>query len=177
MEPLLRSRFPTPTAETALHIPSGLSASSIVSLKAEHIDAYRTGHAFKYATHQWDCFQEGIWNWNLMAYANGIMAWVDRKDGHVVKSLDLKTGQEWYVFFRGNTFCSVAIRVIGHLPRAKSSFTLQNCVAIWVKCHVPTAKGLLWSLTMSHFSALHQETDTLTLKSALGRSYQRPGLE
>ena len=94
VEPLLRGRFPTPTAETSLHIPQGLSENSIVSLKAEHIDAYRTGHAFSYARYRWDCFQEGCWNWDPMAYADGILAWVDTEDGHLVKSLDLKTGEQ-----------------------------------------------------------------------------------
>lgn len=94
VEPLLRSRFPTPTAETALHIPEGLSADSVVSLKAEHIDACRTGHAFSYARHVWDCFPHGLGNRRQLAYANGVMAWVDTTDGHIVKLLDLKTGQQ-----------------------------------------------------------------------------------
>ena len=94
VEPLLRSHFPTPNAEKTLLILKGLSENSIVSLKAEHVDACRTGHAFTYARHEWDCFPEGVENWNQLAYADGVMAWVDTTDGHVVKVLDLKTGQQ-----------------------------------------------------------------------------------
>lgn len=94
VEPLLRCRFPTLTADTSLHIPKCLSANSIVSLKAEHIDAYRTGHAFSYARYQWDCFKDDDWDCNPMAYADGILAWVDTDDGHLVKSLDFKTGEQ-----------------------------------------------------------------------------------
>ena len=94
MQPLLRSSFPTPTAETALRIPEGLSANSIVSLKAEHIDACRTGNAFSYARYERDSFPEGVWNWHHSVYADGVMAWVETIDGYIVRLLDLKTGQQ-----------------------------------------------------------------------------------
>ncbi|CAD6580983.1 MAG: hypothetical protein ASARMPREDX12_000322 [Alectoria sarmentosa] len=93
MEPLLRSWFPAPIADTALHIPDGLSESSILSLKAEHIDAYRTGHAFSYMTYSWSCFLDDL-SLDLVAYADGIMAWVDKTDSHSVNLLDLKTGEQ-----------------------------------------------------------------------------------
>ena len=93
LELLICNWFP-PSTDTDLHIPDGLSASSILSLKAEHIESYRTGHAFTYAMHEWDCFPDGL-NINLVAYADGVMVWVDTTDSHLVKSLDLKTGEEW----------------------------------------------------------------------------------
>ncbi len=99
MEPLIRNWFSKPASNTALHIPDGLSTSSVLSLKAEHIDAYLTGHAFTYAVHEWDCFPSLPYCSSLVpefvAYADGIMAWVDTTDSHSVQSLDLKTGQEW----------------------------------------------------------------------------------
>ena len=93
VEPLLRTWFPAPIADTALHIPDGLSESSILSLKAEHIDAYRTGHAFSHMTYSWSCFLDGL-SLDLVAYADGTMAWVDTTDSHSVNLLDLKTGEQ-----------------------------------------------------------------------------------
>lgn len=98
VEYLLRHWFPAPAADTALHIPHGLSESSILSLKAEHIDAYRTGHAFTYASRKLNCFPDNSdprTVADLVAYADGIMAWADTTDSGFVKSLDLRTGQEW----------------------------------------------------------------------------------
>lgn len=91
MEPLIREWFPPPSADTDLHIPDGLTASSILSLKAEHIDAYRTGHAFTYASYEWNCPLHSTQTY-LVAYADGIMAWVDTTDSYSVNSLDLRTG-------------------------------------------------------------------------------------
>lgn len=99
LEPLICDWFPAVSADVALHIPHGLSASSIQSLKAEHIEAYLTGHAFTNANHEWDCFPDVAGPGKLLphfvAYADGIMAWVDTTDSPFVKSLDLRTGQEW----------------------------------------------------------------------------------
>ena len=94
MEPLLQHWFSTPAANTALHIPDGLSTNSILSLTAEHIEAYRTGHPFSYARHKWSCRQHPK-NPDLVAYADGIVAWVDISDSYFIKLLDLRTGQEW----------------------------------------------------------------------------------
>ena len=94
MEPLLQHWFSTPAANTALHIPDGLSTNSILSLTAEHIEAYRTGHPFSYARHKWSCRQHSK-NPDLVAYAAGIVAWVDTSDSYFIKLLDLRTGQEW----------------------------------------------------------------------------------
>ena len=92
---LLRIWFPTSTVDTALHIPKGLSTTSVTSLKAEHINAYCTGQAFAYARYDsWDGFNMRLWL-NSVAYADGIMAWIDSTDSDVVKLLDMKTGQKW----------------------------------------------------------------------------------
>ncbi len=99
MELLIRNWFSKPATNKTLHIPDGLSTSSVLSLKAEHIDAYRTGHAFAYAIYEWDCFPHYQYCSSLalgrVAYADGVMAWIDTADSHSVKSLDLRTGQEW----------------------------------------------------------------------------------
>ena len=106
VEPLLRDWFPEGGAHLCLQIPKGLSPESITSLKAEHIDAYRSGHAFTYARHAWNSSANYL-RPELVAYADGIMAWVDRSQ---VKSLNLKTGQEWsFLPETGNEILAIAI--------------------------------------------------------------------
>ena len=91
---LMRDWYPQPGIESDLHIPAGLSAERVASLKAEHIDAYRTGNAFKYAKLSCEDLSQSI-DSNRLAYADGMMAWVDETDPECVRILDLKTGQEW----------------------------------------------------------------------------------
>ena len=97
MQLLLQSWYPTQTPDTPLHIPQGLSENAILSLKAEHIDAYRTGHAFSYTTYDWNSFWNSYdygFNPRRVTYANGVLAWADTTDGGSVRSLDLKNGHE-----------------------------------------------------------------------------------
>lgn len=91
---LLQDWYPKRDVDQSLQTPTGLPAESVASLKAEHIDAYRTGHAFSYARHEWDCFARGL-DRDLVAYADGVMAWVDTTGSHFVKLLDFKTGEKW----------------------------------------------------------------------------------
>ena len=60
--------------ETALRIPEGLSTQAMRSLKAEHIDAYRTGLAFSKMSHTWDQPHELIPG--TISYTGGTVAWV-----------------------------------------------------------------------------------------------------
>ena len=90
VEPLLRDWYPKRDDNQGLQIPDGLSADSVAALKAEHIDAYRTGHAFTYAMYWSDAKFPNPYR---MAYADGIVAWIEDDDSSV-RSLDLKTGQE-----------------------------------------------------------------------------------
>ena len=89
----LRDWFPKGDVGLGLRIPEGVSSESIASLKAEHVDAYRTGHAFSYASHEWDCFTD-TFTPRHAAYAEGVMAWVAGKHSSQVKTLDLKSGQK-----------------------------------------------------------------------------------
>ena len=93
VEPLLRSWFPKGDVGLGLRFPEGISSESIASLKAEHVDAYRTGHAFTYATYEWDCFTYDFAP-GYVAYAEGFMAWVAGEQSSLVKTLDLKTGHQ-----------------------------------------------------------------------------------
>ena len=92
-ELLLQDWFPKCYGDQGLKIPTGLSTKSVASLKAEHIDAYRTGHAFGYARYEWDCAYD-LRN-KIVAYADGVMAWVDTTNSHFVELLDFQTGEKW----------------------------------------------------------------------------------
>ena len=86
-----------------------MSSESIASLKAEHVDAYRTGHAFSYASHEWDCFTYYCPP-RQVAYADGFMAWIAGEQFNQVKSLDLKTGQKGsFLLENGTTIDKIAI--------------------------------------------------------------------
>ena len=94
LEPLLRDWYSKFDAERNLQISAGVSAESVAAIKAEQIDAYRTGHAFRFARYDWGRDSDNM-ELSRVAYADGVMAWVDPTDCGLVKSLDLRTGQEW----------------------------------------------------------------------------------
>ena len=93
MNSRLRDWFPKGDVGLGLRIPEGVSSESIASLEAEHVDAYRTGHAFSYASHEWVCFSYAFTPRHA-AYAEGVMAWIAGKTASQVKTLDLKSGQK-----------------------------------------------------------------------------------
>ncbi len=78
--------------ETPLRMPEGTTPQPVTSLKAEHIDAYRTGLAFSKMAYKWDVpptVAPGA-----IVYTNGILAWI----GHMrreVLVLYLETGAKY----------------------------------------------------------------------------------
>ena len=96
VEPLLRDWFPKGEVGLGLRIPKGVSSEFITSLKAERVDAFRTGFAFSSATHEWDHRDRfgDSYGPGRGAYAEGIMAWIDQKQFNQIRTLDLKTGQK-----------------------------------------------------------------------------------
>ena len=134
MESQLRDWFPKGDDGVGLWIPEGVSSESIASLKAEHVDAYCTGHAFTYASHTWDCCDcDSLLG--QVAYAQGVMAWIAGDHHSLVKSLDLRTGQK-RSFLSGDRTLLVALAMSSSMVVALS---LEGC-------HV-------WSLTSgeNHF--------------------------
>ena len=97
MERLIRWWYPR--GDTDLCISDGLSIEAVINLKAEHIDAFRTGHPFSKSTlvgvpdHSPTPPVGGI------AYARGVLAWIhpdpsgrfSRSIGRSIETLDLKT--------------------------------------------------------------------------------------
>ena len=93
IDSLLRWWYPGP--ETDLCIPNDLSVEETMNLKAEHIDAFRTGHPFSKST------VNGVSDYlhapliTRIAYARGILAWInpDPSDRitRSIEILDLET--------------------------------------------------------------------------------------
>ena len=68
-------RFWYPEAEANLEVPEGLPASAVSSLRAEHVDAYRSGNAFSVLVNVWN-FPTRPSPAAKVAYANGYVAWI-----------------------------------------------------------------------------------------------------
>lgn len=85
---LLRSWYPG--SETP-GVSDGLSARKAAWLNAEHVDAYKGGKAFSMKTWTFEPYTDGL-DCELVAYADGVVAWTDATNSCVCRSLDLKTG-------------------------------------------------------------------------------------
>lgn len=86
---LLRSWYPD--SDIPSGVPDGLSAREAASLNAEHVVAYKRGNAFSMKTCAFDSSTDGL-NADLVAYADGLVAWTDATDCCICRSLNLKTG-------------------------------------------------------------------------------------
>ena len=79
---LLRFWYPKHEACSQLAVPDGVSPSAASSSIAEHVDAYRTGSAFSMLKGFWRiASQESIGA--HVAYANGILAWIDHRNDEI----------------------------------------------------------------------------------------------
>lgn len=80
VDALLKWWYPNPDSEKLpSDVPEGLSLEAAASLKAEHVDAFRTGRPFAMMTHDLRCFPKGL-EARHIAYADGVFAWIDRTD-------------------------------------------------------------------------------------------------
>ena len=70
-------RFWYPGAEAKFEIPRDLTASAASSLRAEHVDAYRSGQAFSTIVCPWELADRHSITKNV-AYSNGWIARIDR---------------------------------------------------------------------------------------------------
>lgn len=109
IDSLLRWWYPRP--ETDLCIPKDLSVEAIMNLKAEHIDAFRTGHPFSMSTvdDAPDYVPDDLPppTINRIAYAHGVLAWInsDPSDSiaRSIVTLDLKTHLRRYFIAEDRT--------------------------------------------------------------------------
>ena len=81
------------TADSTLSIPNGLSHSAISSLKAEYVNAYRSGAAFDKRVVGRPISLVGSIS-NHVAYSNGKVAWID-EIGTTVHLLSLEDEGAW----------------------------------------------------------------------------------
>ena len=93
IEYLLRWWYPR--GETDLCIPNDLSVEAIMNLKAEHVDAFRTGHPFSKITLLGVPDDLPAPSHDGIAYAHGVLAWTNRDPSDLtarsIGTLDLKT--------------------------------------------------------------------------------------
>ena len=97
MERLIRWWYPR--GDMDLCIPDGLSIEAIINLKAEHIDAFRTGYPFSKSTLVGVPDHSPTPPVGSIAYARGVLAWIhpdpsdriSRSIGRSIETLDLKT--------------------------------------------------------------------------------------
>lgn len=140
VELLLRDWFPNHNVGQKLRIPRGLSAESVAIVKAKHIDAYRTGHAFSYAMHGLNFF--GASDQYAVAYADGVLGWVDHTGSPHIKVIDLKTGQEWSFLPEARTrFNAIAISssMVAALGSGRCNvWTLHTGACHSLQLHLPT---------------------------------------
>ena len=112
MECLIRWWYPR--GETDLCISDGLSIEAVMNLKAEHIDAFRTGHPFSKSTLSGVPDVSPILPIKGIAYAGGVLAWIDPSPFdricRYIETLDLKTYLRRYFCAEDRTsFHTIAI--------------------------------------------------------------------
>ena len=108
--------------KSSLRVPEGLSESAVVSLKAEHVDAFRNGRAFSVANFNIDSAFL-----NIITYANGILAWLTT-DGKSIRLACLASGK-LVTFASPNGAAIEYMELRGHFLVATTE--LNNIFYIW----------------------------------------------
>ena len=145
-----------PTTDTGLCIPDGLSAESTSFVKAEHVDAFKTGRPFSMMTHALDGAQNI--DANKVAYANGVIAWVDRKLKYLIRTLDLRKGVE-------EEFMTENRCVVSHVAMSPS---ILVGLSLSARCYVwdrSTLNQISLKLPSANFENLAVSGTTLAIAS------------
>lgn len=82
VECLLRFWYPNSEASAQLAGSGRLALSAVSSSRAEHVDAYCRGSAFGVVKGFWSLASQESMDAHV-AYANGILAWIDHQDGWI----------------------------------------------------------------------------------------------
>ena len=139
--------------ETSLRIPENLSPQSIRSLKAEHIDAYRTGLAFGKLAYPWDSPTTEVPA--DIAYSDGILACIDM-ERRVVSVLYIELGIR-YTYVPQNREKMACITVSTSMVAAT---TLSGNCYIW---EIPNGRACSFHLTSVLPHALVSSETTLAV--------------
>ena len=173
-----------PKGETDLCIPNDLSLEATLNLKAEHIDAFRTGHPFsKSILDGMPDHMGGI------VYAHGILAWINLDPsehvGRYIEILDLKTHLRRHLMSEDRTsFCTIAM-----------SSSIIAALDLMGRCHVwdinhphekyllqlPSARfntivasGPALAITSSQYGSKKMEIFTWSSRSMIAHSFSLP---
>lgn len=86
------------------------SSTAVSALKTEQVDAYRTGSAFSFRGGKWDILNPTYGYMDSVAYADGVLAWIDKSAKHVFVR-QLETGREQQISLKdkGHTLKHVAV--------------------------------------------------------------------
>lgn len=101
-----------------LRIPPGLSVEAIISLKAEHMDAYRTGNPFCMASGRVK-FARGQALNERVAYSASVLAWIDGSDRRECHCLNFSTGMQ-------KTFMTEERLTMTHIATSASMVTATS---------------------------------------------------
>lgn len=155
VELLLRDWFPNHNVGQKLQIPPGLSAESVAIVKAKHVDAYRTGHAFSYAMH--GLTFPGAPDHYAVAYADDVLGWVDYTESDPIKVTELKTGQEWSFLPEARTRVN-DIAISSSMVAALGSGRCNVWTLHTGACHslqLPSAHGVVIAVAGDTLAILH----------------------
>ena len=126
-----------PGGETDLCIPNDLSIEATLNLKAEHIDAFRTGHPFSKSII--DGMPDHM---GKIVYAHGILAWINlnpsERVGRCIEILDLKTHLRRHLMSEDRT----SFRTIAISSSIIAALDLMGRCHVWDINH-PNEKNLL----------------------------------
>lgn len=154
-----------PTTDTRLCIPDGLSAESAAFLKAEHVDAFKTGRPFSMMTHDLHGFNDGL-DAEKFAYADGMLAWVDLDYNSAIKVLDLRSGIEGD--FMTDNRCTVM-----HVAMSSSILAGLSSSARCYIWDLSTLDQISLQLPSANFEDLTVSGTTLALASLKARNAPR----
>ncbi|CAF9907605.1 MAG: hypothetical protein ALECFALPRED_003548 [Alectoria fallacina] len=111
--------------KSPLQIPEGLSESAVLSLKAEHVDAFRNGTPFSIAVAKTESWYDGFAS-GPVEYSEGVLAWLTTGD----KSIHLK----WLASERSATLTPPDEGIVGDFILDGSclvAFTLSRICYVW----------------------------------------------
>ena len=144
--------------ETDLCIPNGLSLEATLNLKAEHIDAFRTGHPFSKSI--LDGMPDHM---GEIVYAHGILAWINLDPsehvGRHVEILDLKTHLRRHLMSEDRT----SFRTIAISSLIVAALDLMGRCHVWY-IHHPEKKNLL-QLPSARFNRIVASGQALAITS------------
>lgn len=170
--------------ELPLRIPGNLSEDAVMSLKAEHVDAFRNGRPFSVAVSSTEKWIKDI-SYDSVGYAKGILAWLTT-DGQSIRLKCLASGKSETLAspdgtnFQGIVFYSCVLVASTSLKSLYVWTLLDGFQRI--EMLEPTFVGLepfyLWVLVSdSRLAIVHEDREKIYLKTIENRTRTTYDLE